>query len=116
MTLLAASYLSADEVNQSHARSLGSMCGIDVSIVRPHDCPDTLSRPVLVCDFDSIPEGDKPTNMESLIALAARTTIVLHSYQLDDEEVAVLRAQGFIIRRYLDRKLFKDIKQLNNAA
>lgn len=68
-----------------------------------------------VCDFDSIHDDEKPRSLKVLSELAERSTIVLHSYHLEEEQAAALRARGFMVRRSLDENLFKDLVHVEAA-
>ncbi len=98
-------YLSLDEVNAHDAIHLGSRCGHAVHLLDLRS-EDLVAEASLILDLDSLPREDAGRLLESL-APALKGRLAVHGYNLRVEVIRRLVRAGVVVRRRLDRTLFR---------
>lgn len=101
-------YQSTDPVNRHVAKELAAKYGTPLWYVNVYDANSTDESEPFICDFDSIPDDAKQLAMAYLTRPSGQPRYV-HSYNLDDDEIAALHARGVAVHRRLDEDLFASL-------
>jgi hypothetical protein len=98
-------YITDDDVNDALAREMAQECGATLIRTLPGGVPLNNRNTCILYDLDHMPFTQMNAIWESLISQAPHVPVAIHSYNLDEEQMESLRANGVISGRALDKDL-----------
>ncbi|HEV3262018.1 MAG TPA: hypothetical protein VG013_34525 [Gemmataceae bacterium] len=103
-------YLTTDEVNMDLAGNLAAACDITVDLWSPRDAEPDGQFDALLYDLDYLPTAHRRAVLVRLLSGPVSHPVVVHSYSLEPDQEAALRARGVAVYRRLGRKLFRILR------
>jgi hypothetical protein len=107
-------YVTRDDVNAALAQQ--AVLPADVKVVNSDSEGGLPSAPLLglVYDLDHLPPADRRRVVDQLSEAPPAQPVIVHSYDLDDEQAADLRLQGVEVCRHLDEGIFQRLAGVPN--
>lgn len=102
-------YLTHDEVNLEAALQMADAYGATVYPLVVSDATPKNWFDALIYDIDHLPPEDRRKLIDQLLAAPPNFPVVVHSYNLSDEQVRTLKGAGIIVTRSLEPEMFKVI-------
>jgi hypothetical protein len=101
-------YLSTDEVNQDLAVQMAAACDIRLELLSPRDPPPDGQFDAFIYDLDYWPQRQEV--LAELVRVRTPHAVVLHSYNLDEDQIEVLRSKGVSVSGRLDVEVFHALR------
>jgi hypothetical protein len=94
-------YLTADEVNHTLALRMAQQCGVSL-VHDPPGCARSDGTPVArLYDLDHVSRQQKEAILTGLLSGPTAVPVAVHSYNLGEDQMASLSANGVIVARSL---------------
>jgi hypothetical protein len=103
-------YLTTDEVNEALALQMAAECGITLRPLALQEAPTDGDFDAVLYDWDYLPAECRQAILANLRLGSAPHPVVLHSYNLEDEEIDTLREYGVTVYRCLEPAVFHGLR------
>jgi hypothetical protein len=102
-------YQTTDELNGELAAQAGKACGVNLDVALPR--PNRVSDPsaATLYDLDHLGHKNSQVVLEGLLSGRSRAPVAVHSYNLQDEEVAALHAHGVVVARRMQPEVIQQL-------
>jgi hypothetical protein len=102
-------YLTTDELNGELAAQAGKACGADLAVALPrrNRAPDPSAATLY--DLDHLGAENSRAVLEDLLSGRSPAPAAVHSYNLQDEEVAALHTRGVVVARRIEPELIQHL-------
>jgi hypothetical protein len=102
-------YLTTDELNKELAAQAGKACGVDldVSLPGPSQTPDPSATTLY--DLDHLGAENSRAVLEGLLSGRSAAPVAVHSYNLQDEDIAALRTRGVVVARRIGPEVIQHL-------
>ncbi len=108
-------YLTANEVNHTLALRMAQQCGVPL-VRNPPDCvPPRGTLIARLHDLDHVPRQQKEAILEDLLTGPTTVPVAVHSYNLGEDQMASLHANGVIVARSLEPALVRRLCQASES-
>jgi hypothetical protein len=109
MRTMQIAYLTTDELNQELAKQAATACGVDL-VVAPLRVDQTPGpSAVTLYDLDHLEAEHRRAVLTALLSGCSSTPTAVHSYDLQDDVAAALRACGVVICRQIGPEVIQQL-------
>jgi hypothetical protein len=114
--MMRVAYMTTDVVNLDLAYTLAAECDAGLHPLFPKDksLPEQIAG--LVYDLDSLGSQRRREIVEDLLATPLLYPVAVHSYNLEETEIASLQAAGVLVYRRLEAEVLMDVCQAASSV
>jgi len=116
MTAIRIAYHTTDEVNLDSAIQTAQECGASLDGLPDPDMPPGGSFAAMLYDLDHVDCRRGQAIVSELLSRPAPFPVAVHGYDLADEDMTVLHANGVIARRQLDPEVVRDLCRASESS
>jgi hypothetical protein len=108
-------YMTTDDVNQNLAALVGPECGASLVNWPGRDLPSGDGIEAVIYDLDHLDPQHREVVMKELLSRPSPTPAAVHSYNLTDQQMATLHANGVIVSRHFDPDVLRRLCQVASS-
>jgi hypothetical protein len=103
-------YITTDEVNEDLAVRMAADCDTKLCPWSPKDGPPDGRFDAVVYDLDYLPPHQREQVLAELFSGLAPSAVAVHSYNLDDKRIEILRERGVIVSQRLEPEMLMQLR------